>query len=103
MFHLAAVGWCFGGAALAAGAWSRRRGSAQTLVGVGAVALYLLEVVGEAWPRAAWVSRLSPFHHFHGSGILLDTTSPARDLTILCTIGAIGVALAYWQFNRRDV
>ena len=29
--HLAAVSWCFGGSALAAAAWARRRGAAQTL------------------------------------------------------------------------
>jgi ABC-2 type transport system permease protein len=103
MAHLAAVGWCFGGAALAAAAWSRRRGAAQALVGVGAVALYLAEVVGEAWTRAAWASRLSPFHYFHGSGILSGLTHPAHDLTVLGVVGVSGVMLAYWQFNRRDV
>jgi len=103
MSHLAAVSWCFGGAALAAAAWARRRGAAQVLVGVSAVALYLLEVVGEAWARAAWVARLSPFHHFHGGDILAGHTNPARDLTILVLIAAVGVVLAYWQFHRRDV
>jgi hypothetical protein len=103
MLHLAAVAWCFGGAALAAAAWSRRRGSAQALVGVGAVGLYLVEVVGEAWSRAAWASRLSPFHYFHGAGILSGLTTPTRDLMILGVIGLTGVVLAYWQFERRDV
>jgi hypothetical protein len=103
MAHLTAVAWCFGGAALAAAAWSRRRGLAQSAVAVAAVAFYLMEVVGEAWSRAAWASWLSPFHRFHGSGILSGQTNPGRDLTILGTLGLAGVLLAYWQFSRRDV
>jgi len=103
MAHLAAVAWCFGGAALAAAAWARRRGSAQTLVGVAAVALYLVEVVAEGWPRIAWTARLSPFHHFHGAGILAGETDPARDLSILVALGVVGVVVGYWRFQQRDV
>jgi hypothetical protein len=103
MAHLGAVAWCFGGAALAAAGWARRRGSAQTLVGVTAVSLYLVEVVAEGWPRIAWTARLSPFHHFHGAGILAGETDPARDLSILVALGLVGVILGYWQFGKRDV
>ena len=103
MAHLTAVSWCFGGAALAAGAWARRRGQAQSVVGVAAVALYLMEFVGEAWPRQIWLARVSPFHHFHGPSLLAGQTDPVRDLAILITVGAIGAGLAYWQFQRRDV
>jgi hypothetical protein len=103
MAHLAAVSFCFGGAGLAAAGWARRRGAAQTLVGVAAVALYLLEVVAEGWPRIAWTARLSPFHHFHGAGILAGATEPVRDLTILVVLGLIGVVVGYRKFDRRDV
>ena len=50
-----------------------------------------------------WASWVSPFHRFHGAGILAGVTKPSRDLTTLIGLGAIGVALAYWQFQRRDV
>jgi hypothetical protein len=103
MAHLAAVAWCFGGAALAAAAWARRRGSVQTLVGIAAVALYLVEVVAEGWPRIAWTARLSPFHHFHGAGILAGDTDPARDLAVLVGLGVVGVVVGYWKFQKRDV
>ena len=103
MANLAAVAWCFGGAGLAAGAWSRRRGSAQALVGVGAVAMYLIDIIGKFWSRAEWASWLSPFHYFQGAGILKGFTGRRYDLTILLTFGAIAVVLAYWQFQRRDV
>jgi len=103
MSHLSAVAWCFGGVALAAAARARRRGAAQALVGVAAIAFYLMEVVGEAWSRAAWASRLSPFHRFHGAGILTGQTEPVRDLTTLLAIGAVAIGLAYWQFQHRDL
>ena len=43
------------------------------------------------------------FDRFHGAGILAGQTEPARDLTILVALGALGVAIAYRQFERRDV
>ena len=101
--HLAAVAWCFGGAGLAAAAWSRRRGAAQAFVGIGAVVLYLVDFVGDAWTRVSWVAWLSPFHQFHGARILAGTTHPARNLSVLFTLGAIGIVMAYWKFQRRDL
>jgi len=101
--HLMAVAWCFGGAGLAAAAWARRRGAAQAAIGVTAVAMYLLDFVGDAWPDAGWLAWLSPFHAFHGAQILSESTHAARDLSVLFGLGALGVALAYWKFQRRDV
>jgi hypothetical protein len=101
--YLAAVCWCFGGVALAAGAWARRRGQAQSMIGLAAVAFYLMEFVGEAWPRNIWLAYLSPFHHFHGSAVLAGQTNPAFDLGVLMAIGLTGVIVAYWKFNKRDL
>jgi ABC-2 type transport system permease protein len=101
--HLAAVAWCFGAAALAAAAWAWRRGAAQSIVGVSAIAFYLLDTVAEAWDAVAWTAPLSPFHYFHGAEILAGRTDPARDLAMLIAVGVAGTALAYWQFRRRDV
>jgi hypothetical protein len=103
MAHLMAVTWCFAGAGLAAAAWARRRGAAMAAVGVAAVALYLLDFVGDAWADARWLAWLSPFHAFHGARILAGNTDVLRDLGVLAGLGAIGVALAYWRFARRDV
>jgi hypothetical protein len=101
--HLTAVTWCFTGAGLAAAAWARRRSTAHAGVGLSAVAMYLMDFVGDAWSSAAWLAYLSPFHAFHGARILAGTSEPARDLSVLILLGAMGVAAAYWQFARRDV
>ena len=101
--HLAAVGWCFGAAALATSGWARRRGSAFAFVGVGAVGFYLLDFVASAWSRLEWARPLSPFHYFRGAEVLAGRTDPARDLSVLVAAGFVAVAVAYWQFQRRDV
>ena len=109
MGNLAAVAWCFGAAALAAGAWSRRRGSAQAMISVGAIALYLIEIVGKFWSRAEWASWLSPFHYFQGAAILKGYADfggrldRGWDLAVLLVAGLVGVVLAYFVFQRRDL
>jgi len=103
MIHLAAASWCFGGVALAAAAWSRRRGVAQAAVAIAAVALYLIDVIGESWSKALPLARLLPFHYYHGAAILRGTANAALDLSILVGVGVVGIALAYWQFGRRDL
>jgi hypothetical protein len=103
MIHLATLSWCFGGAALAAAAWSRRRAAALAAVALSSVALYLIDVIGESWARVLPLARLLPFHYYHGAAILRGTANPALDLSILSGIGVVGIALAYWQFGRRDL
>jgi hypothetical protein len=101
--HLATVAWCFGGAALAATGWARRRGSAQAPIAIAAVALYLLDLLGASWQAARPFARLSPFHYYQGAAILAGTANAALDLSILGAAGGVGIALAYWQFSRRDL
>jgi ABC-2 type transport system permease protein len=101
--HLTAIAWCFGGVALFAGASARRRSSAVTAVSVGAVALYLLELVGGAWAPMRRVATLSPFHYFQGSAILAGEADVARNLFVLGAIAIAASGLAYWRFERRDL
>ncbi len=63
MMHLVAVGWVFGAAALAVGAWARRRGAAQAAVAVTAVAMYLIDIVAESWSPALLPQRGNSSRH----------------------------------------
>ena len=101
--HLAMVAWCFGAAALAVGAYARRRGSAQASVALASVALYLIDFIGESWAPAHPLARLSPFHYYHGAAILRGAANSAIDLSFLGALAAAGIALAYWRFGRRDL
>src|SRR5262245_50370290 len=103
MTNFAAVSWCFGGAALAVAAASRRRGSAQSSVAVAAVGLYLFEVITGVWSRFWFLGWAAPFRYFRGAAIMRGTTRPEIDLTVLTLAGAIAVGFAYWKFNRRDL
>lgn len=101
--HLAAVGWCSGAVALAAGARARRRGTAQATIAILAVGLYLVDMLGESWAVMRPAARFSPFHYYHGAAILAGTAEPMLDFFVLGTSGLAAIALAYWQFHRRDL
>lgn len=101
--YLLAIAWCFGALALVTAASVRRRATALLLVAVGAVAAYLLETLGEGWPPAAAISRLSPFHYFPGARLLEGRADMTFDLSVLGSITVAAVAAAYWRFDRRDL
>jgi hypothetical protein len=101
--HVTLIAWSFGGAALAASGWARRRGAAQATIALAAIAAYLIELLGLMWEPVREVARLSPFHYFRAPAILAGTANPALDLGVLGTIAVAGIALAYWQFARRDL
>ena len=101
--YLTVLSWSVGAAGLAVAARARRRGAALGIIGVSAVALYLVEIVGEAWPAASWMTKISPFHYFHGAEILGGTATPLLDLPVLLALGLAAVAIAYREFGRRDL
>jgi len=59
-------------------------------IGFAAVATLDLNAVGILRPNRA-------------PAILAGTANPALDLGVLGTIAIAGIALAYWQFARRDL
>lgn len=103
MAHLWSVGLCAGGFGLAAGAIAQRRGAAFAPIAIAAVALYLLDGLGESWDAIEPLARLSPFHYYHGAEILAGTANTRLDLTVLLTSAVIATAVAYWRFSARDV
>jgi hypothetical protein len=103
MAHLITLAWAFGCVTLTVAAWARRRGVAQATVAVAAMALYFIDMIGESWERAAPVARLLPFHYYHGAAVLNGQSNVALDLSVFAAIGAAAIAIAYWQFRRRDL
>lgn len=103
MVYLTATAWCFGSIALAVAAGSRRRASALAPVAIGAIAMYLLQMLGDVWSVARKLAVLSPFHYFPGSAVLNGRTDLALNLTVLGSTSVVFIALAYWQFSRRDL
>ena len=103
MVHLAALAWCFGCMALAAAAMVRRRAAAIGLVSLLSVSLFLIDILAEFSPTFAPYGWLTPFHYFHGSGILRGAADPAIDLAVFGGLGLAATVVAFWQFNRRDL
>jgi ABC-type transport system involved in multi-copper enzyme maturation permease subunit len=103
MAYLTATAWCFGAIALAVAARSRRRASALAPAAIGAIAMYLLQMLGDVWSVAGKLAVLSPFHYFPGAAVLNGKTDLALNLTVLGTASVVFIALAYWQFSRRDL
>ena len=101
--YLLAIVWCFGAIALAVASRARRRAAAILPVAVAAVALYLLETLGDAWKPAEALGVLSPFNYFPGAAVLEGRANVAMDLSILGAVTLAATFVAYWQFSRRDV
>jgi ABC-2 type transport system permease protein len=101
--HLLLTAWFFAGVGLAAGAFARRRGTAFGATAGAALGLYLLNFLADAWPRAASLRPLSPFHYFPGFGVANGAAPIAWDFSVLAAGAAGLVAIAFWRFERRDL
>jgi beta-exotoxin I transport system permease protein len=101
--HMMLVAWCFGGVALAASGWARRRGAVIGAVGVLAITAYLVELLESIWAPARELARFSPFHYYAATGILAGTAQESRNLAVLGFTAFAALALAYWRYQRRDL
>ena len=103
MANLIMVSLCFGAATLAVAGWARRRVSAQGPVAIAAVACYLIHLVAGWWAPARLFARFSPFRYFAGAAILTGHANSRLDFSVLGAATVIASAVAYWQFERRDL
>lgn len=101
--HMTLIAWCFGGMALAASGWARRRGAVVGGIGVLAIAAYLVELLESIWAPARELARFSPFHYYAATGILAGTAPEATNLVVLGITALAALALAYWSYQRRDL
>lgn len=101
--HLTLIAWCFGGIALAASGWARRRGAVVAAVGVVALTAYLVEILEPLWAPAREVAFFSPFHYYRAARIVAGTAPEAKNLAVLGAAVLATLALAYWRHQRRDL
>jgi hypothetical protein len=101
--NLWALLFCNGGAALSVAAAARRRSPAAAVAGLAALALFLLDYLARAWEPASAIAWLSPFHYYRAMDLLMGRPLPASHIEALVGTGAVGVALAYVAFGRRDL
>ena len=101
--NLALLMQCWGGIALAIGAFSRRRSVAGGIAGLLAVAMFLLDYVGRAWQTAERAGWFSPFRYYSPFDMLVGNPLPGKNLAILASVAITGFALGYVLFSRRDI
>ena len=94
---------CWNAIAMAIGSAARRRSAAGGLVGVAALAMFLLDYVARAWAPAERVAWLSPFRYYSPFELVMGERLPLRNLLVLAGITVVGYAVAYVLFSRRDI
>lgn len=94
---------CWNAVAMAIGSAARRRSVAGGLVGLLALAMFLLDYVARAWTPAEQIAWLSPFRYYSPFEMLMGNPLPAKNLLVLAGIAVSGYAMAYVLFSRRDI
>jgi len=94
---------CWGGIALAAASRARRRSVAGSVVGLLALATFLLDYVARAWQPAESIAWLSPFRYYAPLDLVMGKQIPAHNLWILAGVAACGFGISYFLFSRRDI
>ena len=92
----------FGGAALAVGAGTGRRSVAVGVTAGAAGALYLIDILALSVNGLGWLQHLSPFFYYRDPEPIVHGLDPV-DAIVLAAIAVIGVAIAAWSFQRRDL
>jgi ABC-type transport system involved in multi-copper enzyme maturation permease subunit len=100
---LGSVMLCWSGVALAVAAAVRRRAVAGAIAGIAALAFYLLDYLGRAWAPARTVSKLSPFHYFDPTALIMGQPLSAGNVAVLLGIAVAGAVASYVVFARRDI
>ncbi|NIM50524.1 MAG: ABC transporter permease subunit [Gemmatimonadales bacterium] len=100
---LATLLLALGGVSLLLASGARRRGPAVARAVALILVLYLLEVFGDLWSSLGWIRWASPFHYFNPIQSAIAGRTPVVNLLVLLAVFALTTALAFVQFNRRDV
>jgi len=103
LINLIALGWCIGGFALLVATLSKRWMTAFTTVILTTVVMYMIDFLAIGWRPMRLVAWISPFHYYPALSIVAGDAPMAYDLTVLLTAATVFIALAYWQFQRRDL
>jgi len=103
LLNLVALGWCSAGFALLVATLSKRWMTAFTLVMLTTVVMYMIDFLAIGWRPMRLIAWISPFHYYPALSIVAGDAPMAYDLGVLLTAATVFIALAYWQFQRRDL
>jgi hypothetical protein len=103
VFTLGTLMVCWGGIALAVAVASKRRVVAGTLVGVAALAAYLLDYLGRAWDPARTIGSFTPFHFFEPMTLVSGAPLSTQNTAALVAIGLTATIVGAVILSRRDI
>ena len=63
---------------------------------------FFVNVLASLWQRIEGLDYLSIYHYYQPQPILEGET-PWQSVVVLALVGAVGFAMALWQFSRRDI
>ena len=63
---------------------------------------YLIDVLALSVNGLGWLQRLSPFFYYRDPEAILHGLDPF-DAIVLAAVGIVGVIVATWSFERRDL
>ncbi len=73
-------------------------------IGLGlAIALYFMNIIGNLTSKADVLKYITPFGYADGSEIFNKGALDGCKLLIGLAVSVIGVALAYWKYNKKDI
>lgn len=90
------AGVCFGVSAF------MTKGSVGAGLGIAAM-MYVLNLVANITDSAAFLKYITPFGYCGGADIVSDGCLDGVKIAIGVTAGAAGVAVAYWQYTKKDI
>jgi ABC-2 type transport system permease protein len=91
------------GPVLAVSAAGRHRGQvvgATIALGAGGFAI---NFIAQAWSTVSFLRYLSPFHYYAPADALVSGTVPLGSLAVLLAAFAVGITVAAWLLERRDL
>jgi ABC-type transport system involved in multi-copper enzyme maturation permease subunit len=68
-----------------------------------AVVTYMIDFLAIGWRPMRLIAWISPFHYYPALSIVAGDAPMAYDLSVLAGAATVFIALAYWQFQRRDL
>ena len=68
-----------------------------------AIALYFMNIVANLTSKADFLKYITPFGYADGSEIFSKGALDTCKLLVGLAFTAVGVALAYWKYNQKDI
>jgi len=67
------------------------------------MASFAIEIIAKASERSEWMRYLSPFYYANATDIVHNGSMARENILILAAVSAVGIALTYLTYSRKDL